>query len=152
MNKNVLIVIGLSCISIIVIFICFVGGVTSTYPPIRQYGYLGTTSQLVTDIRKYTLVDSDITFKITDTTGSEKNGYAIYMQIEAKNIEYNLLCEEQGADIGKTTVNLVGVYDKIQNIGGYSKEAKDIDLLVSKFASTVLKPLKDTQNIQITPL
>ena len=65
-------------ICFIAIFIYFAAGVSSTYPPIRQYEYLGTTNQFIDGIRKYASTNSDAAFKITDTTGNKKNGYAIY--------------------------------------------------------------------------
>ena len=97
--------------------------------------------------------DKYVAFKITDTTGNKKIGYAIYMRIETKNIEYQLMSEEQNADgnLSKITISLLSAIDKARNIG-YSKGAKGIDALVDNFDSLVLKPLKNNQHIQINPL
>lgn len=154
MRKTILITIGVALIVFIAIFLYFVTGVSSTYAPIKQYEYSGTTDQLITVIRKYASTNSGITFEITDTTGNKKNGYATYMSIEAKNIEYSLKCEEQNSDsnLSKTIVSLVGAYDKSRNIGGYSTEAKGISGMIDKFDLNILKPLRNSQNIKITPL
>jgi len=154
MKKAIIITIALALIGFISIFVYFVSGVSSTYPPIKQYIYSGTTDQLIVGIRKYTSTNLGVTFTITDTTGNKENGYATYMNIETKNVEYSLKCEEQNSDgnLSKTIVSLVFAYDRAKNVGGYSKQAKGIGALTDKFDLNVLKPLKDNQNIQINPL
>ena len=153
MKKIFIITICLVPLCLIAFFIYFVTGVSYTSPPIRQYEYLGTTNQLIDGFRKYASTNSDVAFKITDTTGSKKFGYAIYMRIETKNIEYHLKCKEQYADgnLSKITISLGSAIDKARNIG-YSKGAKGIDAIVDNFDSNVLKPLKNNQHIQINPL
>lgn len=154
MKKIVIIPISLALICVIGFFIYFVSGVSATYPPIREYEYMGTTSQLIDGLRKYASTDSDVVFKVTDTTGYKKTGYAIYMDIKTGNIKYGLKCEEQNAEgnLRKVNISLVEALDTAQLIGGYSKGAKGIDALVDNFNSTILKALKNNQNIQITPL
>ncbi len=139
-------------------FIYFVAGVSSTYPPIRKYEYLGSFNQFITEIRNYTSINPGVEFKITDTVGSKDNGYATYLIIEMKtnqgNIEYGLKCEEYNSkdNPNKTIISLVEAYNKTRIIGGYSKEAKGIEPLVNNFDVNFLTPLRKSQNIKITPL
>ena len=95
-----------------------------------------------------------MTLKITDITGNKKNGYATYITIETKNIEYNIKCEEDNSEINsnKTALSIVGIYDKIRKTGGYSPEAMGISALIPAFDRDVLKPLRDNHHIQINPL
>lgn len=154
MKKGTLIAIVIAGISIIGGFIYFVGGVSSTYPPIRKYEYKGGLDQFITSIHDYASTTPTVQYEITDTVGSKDNGYATYIHIEVRNtpsdIEFELKCEEDkhSGIQTKTAISLVGAYDKTKNIGSYSKDAKDADILAKQFELTVLKRLKDSQNIK----
>ena len=157
MRKTVIIVFLLAVLIVIGFFIYFVAGVSSTYPPIKKYEYAGTINQLTTNIRNYASVNSDVSFKITDKVGSPQNGYATYGTIKTKghgsDIEYSIKCEESNSgNLIKTTISLVEAYDITRNVGGYSKEAKGIEPLVNNFDVNFLTPLRNSQNIKITPL
>ncbi|WP_426587822.1 hypothetical protein [Mucilaginibacter sp. R-33] len=64
------------------------------------------------------------------------------MNIEVEDVEYNLKCE---ADLNnnqtRTVIILVDVYDKKQNIGGYSKDCKEINALADKLYRDILVSL-----------
>jgi hypothetical protein len=147
MKNGTTIVISAVTLMLVAYFIYFVSNVSSTYAPIKQYEYPGSLNQLISNIHSKALIDSSITFKITDKVGSKENGYATYMNIELESaqghIEYNIKCEETTASANshQTTISLVEAYDKTRNSGGYSKEAKGISPLVAEFELNVIEPL-----------
>lgn len=70
-----------------------------------------------------------------------------------RNVEYTLKCEEHHSnDKDNTLVILIGIYDSIRNVGGYSRDAEEIDVLVDRFLTDVLTPLKTEANIELYPL
>jgi hypothetical protein len=159
MKTKLIIIIGsvLGLVIIISCFVHFVSGVSATYPAIKKYEYSGSFKQLMSNIRNYTSIDSNLSVKITDKVGTKKNGYATYVSIDIKgnpsDIEYSIECEESNSGkLTKTTISLVEAYDKTHNTGGYNKEAKGIKPLVNNFDINFITPLGNTQNIKITPL
>lgn len=154
---KLIILVTIITVVVIIIGYCvyFTAGISSTYPAIRKYEYAGNFNQLIIGIRNYTSTDSAVKLKITDTTGNKNNGYATYLNIKMKvnqdSVEYGLKCEEHISD-GKTILSLVEAYNKTRITGGYSKEAKGVEPLVSNFEANFLKPLRNSQNIKITPL
>lgn len=155
MKKELLIVVVTITflIGFIAIFIYFVTGVSATYPPIRKYSYSGTPDELIGGLRKYSSSIPDVTFKVTDTTGDVNNNCAFYVSIAVRNVEFTLKCEEHYSnDEGNTLVMLVGIYDRIRNVGGYSRDAEEIDVLVDRFLTDVLTPLKTEIGIELYPL
>jgi hypothetical protein len=142
-DKKIIIIIAISLVGIISIFVYFVTGISSKYPPIEEYNYSGTLNELITGLRNYAAVNNSVTFKIKDTTGNEESGYATYMSVELEDVEYNLKCEEDhDSNKAKTVIILVGLFDKRQNIGGYSKDSKDINALADKLYRDILISLK----------
>lgn len=79
--------------------IYFVAGVSSTYHPIKKYQFSGSVVQLLSGLKSYSATNSNVSFRITDTTGSKENGYGIYMDVDVKSsqgdILYNLECEKK---------------------------------------------------------
>ncbi len=158
MKTKLIIIIGsiLGLVIIISCFVHFVSGVSATYPPIKQYEYSGSFKQLMSNMHNYASVDSNLSVKITDKVGTEKNGYATYVSVDIKSnrsdIEYSIKCEENNSGkLIKTTISLVQAYNKTQNTGGYSREAKGIKPLIDIFDVDFLTPLSNTQHIKITP-
>jgi hypothetical protein len=157
MKKTIIIVLGLILVGFVGTCVYRVLSISSVYPPIKKYVYSGSANQLITGIREYVSTNSNVSFKITDTVGDNNTGYATRVDIELKHqmhyITYNLQFEEKkDGMIVKTSIELLGAYDKTGNIGGYIKEAKGVKPLVDVFESDFLIPLKNKQNINITPL
>ena len=153
MKKIKLIILIVVPVGLLGYLIYYAGELSATYPSIEKYEYSGSINQLFSDFRKYVSTHQNITFKITDTVGSIKYDYAIYADVEMENnhndIEYTLKFEEfgSGSEHNKTKIELIFAYDKINNKGGYSKEAKGINALIDNFKLGVLNPLK----IKIVP-
>ena len=158
MKRATILVSILAFIIVIGGFVYFVAGVSATSAPIKKYQYSGSMSQLITGLRKYASNNPAISFRITDTTGSRADGYAIYTAIEAtKNLhqlEYHLRCEESDNNSEATTtkIALVFAYDATNNSGGYQKNGRGVNVLVDRFDEDFLPGLKKSQNIKLSPI
>lgn len=154
MKKGIIIAV----IAVLVIggFIYFVSGITSGNSVIKKYSYSGSVDEFISHVKDLSLKDAAIVTKITDTTGTREKGYTYYISIELKSngndVLYSIACESSRNVASETTIELVMAYDKINNIGGYRKEAKGITPLVNNFDINFLTPLQHTQKIEITPL
>lgn len=149
-KKITLILFPIVLIGFIGAFIYFITGITSTSPPIKEYGYSGTANNLISSFQKYAMTNPDLTLRITDTTGNVSNGYAIFMTVRMKDIEYRLKFEEDNSSAKcKTMIKLVLAYDRSRNVGGYSKDAEGVDVLVDLFDKDILDDLKNKLGIEI---
>nr|WP_068886954.1 hypothetical protein [Pedobacter panaciterrae] len=90
---------GLIFVGFISTYVYRVLSISSVYPPIKKYVYSGSANQLITGIREYVSINSNVSFKITDTVGDINTGYATRVDIEIKHqlhyITYNLQFEEK---------------------------------------------------------
>jgi hypothetical protein len=157
MKKIIIIAATLIIVALIALFIRFVGGMSAGNSIVKQYFYSGGVEEFLNHAQTFSAQDSNVISKRTDTTGNARNGYAYYMDIELKNnghdFLYSIACESNNnSPKSGTLIKLVMAYDKINNIGGYRKEAKGIDPLVNIFDIDFLKPLMNSQNIKVTPL
>jgi hypothetical protein len=137
-------------------FIYFVSGITSGNSVIKKYSYSGSVDEFISHVKDLSLKDAAIVTKITDTTGTLEKGYTYYISIELKSkgndVLYSIACESSRNVASETTIELVMAYDKINNIGGYSLEAKGIEPLVNIFDANFIITLKNSQNLKISPL
>ncbi|WP_207429517.1 hypothetical protein [Pedobacter sp. SYSU D00535] len=131
-------------------FVYFVSQFTSVYPPIRKFEYSKNVTDFHNDLRTLISTRPNISFQLTDTTGTEENGYVYYYNIKVidskKSNEFNVAfkTEENWKGDRKNTICLVGAYDRIHKVGGYSKESKGIDRLAKAFEQDVYEELKNT--------
>ncbi|HEX8376295.1 MAG TPA: hypothetical protein VF602_00655 [Pedobacter sp.] len=150
MKKTLILYVLFSVFLVLGAFVYFVSQFTAVYPPIRKFEYSKSVNYFNNDLRTLTSKRSNISYQLTDTTGSEENGYAHYFNIQVsspqKNNEFNVAfkTEENWKGDKKNTICLIGVYDKINKIGGYSKESKGIDRLAKAFEKDVYDGLKNT--------
>lgn len=157
MKKIIIIAATLIVLAFVAVFIKFVGGMSAEYPAVKQYFYSGGVEEFLNHVQTFSAQDSNVISKRTDTTGNVRNGYAYYMSIELKNtshdVLYSIACKSSNNSLKSgTVIKLVMAYDKINNIGGYNKEAKGINPLVDIFDTYFIKPLMTEQNIKVTPL
>lgn len=73
-------------LTIAAIFLYPIICISCTYPPIKNYTYNGTMSNLVSGIQNYAYTNPHIILTITDTTGAEKDNPAIYFNVEISNL------------------------------------------------------------------
>ena len=139
-------------------FVYFVSGVSETSAPIKKYQYSGSINQLINGLRRYASANPNMTFKVTDITGSRTNGYAIYTDIkmikDQHHFEYSLKCEKNSEDSAPaiTKAELVFAYDSTSNTGGYGAGAQGIKVIIDNFDNDFLVGLKNNQNIKLTPI
>jgi hypothetical protein len=122
---------------------------------IKKYSYSGSVDEFISHVQEFSKKNSNMNFKITDTTGVTETGLRFYLKIDLKNKgsyrQYSLACENRDSkDISLgTTMDMAMAYDSASNTGGYWKEAKGIIPLVSYFDNSFIKPLMFDQDIQI---
>jgi len=155
--KIIIAAVTLIILAFIAVLIKFSGGFSTVYSPIKEYSYSGSVEELFDHVQTFSAQDSNVISKRTDTTGNVRNGYVYYMDIELNNNHhhglYSIACESRNNNLKSgTVIKLVMAIDTINNIGGYNKQAKGINSLVNIFDNDFLKPLKISQNINITPL
>ncbi|MCR8557255.1 hypothetical protein KXD93_06365 [Mucilaginibacter sp. BJC16-A38] len=154
MKKIFLIAFSLILLAVVFACIYFVTGVSYEYPSVKKYEYWGKKNELISAFEKYAQNNRDVVFKIVDTVGNPENGYLIRLNImliaETRNIEYSLQFKKD-ANIApsKIIIELTGAYDKTNNIGGYIKNAKGVDSLVTTFEHNFLTPIRVQQGIDI---
>jgi hypothetical protein len=157
MKKASIASVVLVVIMLIGAFVYFVTRVSGTSASIKKYRYSGSINQLITGLRKYASDNPDMTFKITDTTGTRTDGYDIYMDIkmikDKHHLEYSLMCEKSNdnSEPAATKVELVLAYDATNNSGGYRMGARGIKPLVDNFDTDFLVGLQNSQNIKLSP-
>jgi hypothetical protein len=120
--------------------------ISSTFEPLEEYEYPISKLNLEESLRNLGLSDSGITYQITNTTGSKGNGYKYYITLLFKksniqNYEFSLNYEQQTVLWKNSNIlklNLVGVFDKSKNTGGYQKSDKDVPKLIDIFETDIL--------------
>ena len=150
MKKTLVLYVLFPIILVLGAFVYFVSQFTAVYPPIRKFEYSKSVTDFNNDLRILTSKRTNISYQLTDTTGNKETGYAYYFNIKVigseKNNEFNLAfkTEENWKGDKKNTISLVGAYDVIHNVGGYSKESEGIDRLAKAFEQDVYEGLKNT--------
>ena len=139
---------------IIVTFIYFTSCVSSVYPSVKEYEYLGNMKQLISGLKDLTLKDSNIIFNITDTVGTDDKTYGLYFNIRIKdnnrNISYELKCENNNRNI--STIKFIGAHDETNKTGGYKANDSEVKGLLNYFDTQFLTELETKENIKITPI
>jgi len=130
----------------------FVGGVSATTPPIRQYKFKGSAAQFKQGL--YNQIKSDTSLKNKDerTIGSKESGYAYDVTINQceKGLcnEYGLRYEDEKAG---ARISLLSAFDEGYKHGGYGIKATGMKKILSQFETNILKPLKTEQKINLVP-
>jgi hypothetical protein len=149
MTKLVTIFIGICIVGFIGAFIYFVGGVSSTYAPIKTYDYTGNLDTLVKRLHLLAQDKKSMSFTITDTTGTDKTGYNYYFKLNwitsnpTDTIEYSIVLSktDHWFTANKTVIQLVEAIDLTHLSGGYSQTAKGIQPLVKRFDIYIIPAL-----------
>jgi hypothetical protein len=156
--KKIVITIGvLVFIGLFVFAIKFILLFTPGTSVIKEYSYSGGVNEFISHVKSYSSMDSNVIYKITDTIGSIRGAYKIYMDIDLKSngrdISYGIVVKNNNDNaIAGTAIVLVMAIDKIALLGGYNSNAKGVKPLVSYFEANFFTPLSDSENIKITPL
>jgi hypothetical protein len=156
MRKGIgIIVLVLAFFTVVGGFIYFVSGISSVSPPIATYSYAGRIEGLVSGIQEYGSTNQTISFKVTDSVGTDSDTYALYVNIGIKNqdrnVMYNLSFKPiDGSDRTKGTLVLfIGAHDLTRKIGGYSINDNEVRDMLNYFESEFLIDLKSKGKIDI---
>ena len=92
--RPILIFFGIIIAIIICVFLYIVTQISATYPPIKEYNYSLSTDYLAKALKTISEKHPNISYKLTDITGSKEDGKNYYMDIKIINVgtcyEYNI--------------------------------------------------------------
>jgi hypothetical protein len=138
------IVIGLT--AVLLVFIAT--QVSAVYDPLKSYHYSMTRDELRERLIQTIKSKPNLTFNLTDSTGTDKNDLNYYadilVKIGADEYEYNIKYKQENnfwdKDI-KSEISLFGAFDKIHKTGGYKNDDTDVEKLVGIFENELIKEL-----------
>ncbi|MEZ5083680.1 MAG: hypothetical protein R2750_09540 [Bacteroidales bacterium] len=139
--------------TISVILICsglyFVTQFSAVYPPMAKYHYSMNVMQLQKTIIDITNIQQNISYQLTDTVGSNENGFAYYMNVKIKDIdaeyEYTLKYNEEKKFWKQNTsseLDIISAFDNIHKTGGYKIEGKDVKKLIDIFENEIINKIE----------
>lgn len=119
---------------------------THVYPPIKEYNFKGSENELIENLNS---LKTNYQVLITDTTGQYPDDYNIYFDIiEADSCAYHLKYSIDGEV--QIKISLIGVFDLLNSIGGYSNSEEEIILILkNKFERELIEKITITTNISI---
>ena len=146
-------------IFIVVIVLClfcgavyFVGGISATTPPIRQYKFDGSAQEFRAGINKLHKSDTTIKFKDEETVGDEVSRYAYRFKInQCENNACNEYYVKYEDEKTGSRISLISAFDEGYKLGGYGIKAVGIKPLLIQFETSILIPLKMEQKINLVP-
>lgn len=107
--------------------------ISAVYSSMKDYNFSLKHDDLVRKINNIDKDDSNLNFKITDTTGTSKNGFKYYAEVYLKNntasYTLNFFYIESGNEHSK--IGLVGTFDNFHKFGGYQNNSKYIQSLIN---------------------
>gem|GEM_PF-2663677 len=109
--------------------------ISAIYPPMKEYIFSLKPGELANKIIRITNDDSNMNYKLTDSTGTlndDLNYYAdIYLKDDSTLFMFNFFYNKSGKEQSK--INLVGAFDKTHQFGGYENNSKDMQSLINIF-------------------
>ncbi len=122
--------------------------ISSVYPPMKEYNFSLTTDKLANEIIKISNNDTNINYKITDTTGTSNDNLKYYADINLKNdstlYSYNFFYIK--LDKTHSKIGLVGAFDKTHKFGGYQNDSKDMQNLIAIFENKFIDRINSNQH------
>ena len=116
--------------------------ISAVYPPMEQYTFSIPVENLVDKIREVGKEDTQLTFKITDTTGTRKTGLCYFADLNLKShttsYTFKVFYE---SDKQHAKIGLVGAFDNYHKIGSYQNNSKDIQELIDVFKQRFINRL-----------
>ncbi|WP_426669071.1 hypothetical protein ACPPVU_22965 [Mucilaginibacter sp. McL0603] len=154
MRKITAIVCGLILLGFVGTCVYFVGGVSATYPPIKEYKFSGSIEQIGQFLQFFSESNPYLTYKISIRDSSNLDvsyrDIEIKLKDSSKNFSYALVCEEND-DKSETIIKLVDAFNETNNIGGYSIESQGVKELLKHFESDFIIPFQKSEHIVISP-
>jgi hypothetical protein len=120
--------------------------ISAVYPPMKEYNLSLNTDELVNKMSNVGKNDINLNFKITDTTGTSKNGFKYYADVYLKNNKdsytFNLFYNKSDKEHSK--IGLVGAFDNSHKFGGYQNNGKDMQILINIFERKFIDRINDS--------
>src|SRR5688572_17740505 len=123
-------VIGLAAaVGLFGLFAYFVGSVSAVYDPLKTYRYTLTSDELGQRLMQAISTNPNLTFRPTDSTGTDKNNldfYAdIFVKVGTENYKFHIKYNNENSlwnSSVKSQISLIGAFDVGHNTGGYVHE------------------------------
>lgn len=153
MKKTILLIFALAVILVVGGIVYFVSGITEVSPVVKKYEFVGNINELILGIRQFADGNPQVVFSMGDTAGYGKLRLRGLMKVEIKNggtaIEYDLACQKSQDNNGSSVVDIdiTGVYDKLNHIGGYTSGIKEVEPLIQVFEIAFVAPLQKKQGV-----
>jgi len=130
------------------LFAYFVGGITATVDPIKSYRYSLTRDELKQRLIETIKANPNLTFKLTDSTGTDRNDLHyhadIFVKVETERYEFHIKFNKENTfwdNNVKSEISLGAAFDFGYKTGGYVKEAPGVDRLIEIFEREIIKKL-----------
>ena len=122
--------------------------ISAVYDPLKSYRYTLTRDELRERLNKTIKSKSNLTFNLTDSTGTDNNDLNYYANLSMKigadeygfNIKYHKETSLWDKDI-KSEISLIGAFDIIRKTGGYKTDDTDVEKLINIFEIELIKDL-----------
>ncbi len=124
----------------VVLIAYFASQISAVYPPMKTYNFSLTTDQLRNKIINIANDDTNLSYKITDSTGTSKDDLNYYVDVYLKNnltlYTFNIFYNK--SDNKHSEINLVGAFDNIHKFGGYQNNSKEMQDLITIFENNFI--------------
>jgi hypothetical protein len=143
--KGFWIVIGLTAILLV-----YIGTqVSAVYDPLESYSYSLTRDELKEKLIQTIKSKSNLTFNLTDSTGTDKSDLYYYadllIKIGTEEYEYNIKYNNKNSIWDKevkSEISLIGAFDKSHGTG-YKTDDTDVEKLINIFENELIKELDE---------
>jgi hypothetical protein len=130
------------------LFVFFVGGITAVVDPIKSYSYSLTRDELKQRLVETIKANSNLTFKLTDSTGTDRNDLHyhadILVKVGTEQYEFHIKYNKENKlwdNRVKSEISLIGAFDFGHKTGGYIPEAPGVSRLIDIFEKEVIEKL-----------
>jgi len=127
-------------------FIYFASQISAVYPPIKEYKFPTSASNLKLEIIRTLDNQKEFEYKFTDTLGNEQVGFAYYIDLRIKDLqmdnEYTFKYYDNLGHLDNSKIDLIGAFDKIRKTGGYKTKDADVPRLINIFDKEFINKLE----------
>ncbi|MFC4232464.1 hypothetical protein ACFOW1_11210 [Parasediminibacterium paludis] len=147
-DRKIIIFSTLAGIIFIIITIAYcVSQTSAVYPPMKEYKFLFTKDELGDRIINIDRDDNNLSFKITDTTGTSIDDVKYYANLHLTSgttlYEFHLFYKE--LDKTSSIIGITGAFDNTHKLGGYIKNSETIKNLIDIFENKFINKIDKSQ-------
>lgn len=137
----------IGCSFVLVLFL--VSQLSATYDPIKTYNSTLTCEDIREKLLNSFQSDSNLSFKLTDSTGTDTNNLNYYgtvvMKEGTEQYEYHLKYNQHRSYWSKqvrSKISLIGAFDPVRGTGGYQMSDPHVEELVVIFEKKVIERIE----------